>query len=54
MVDNCGLKCTKCGAAKGQCDCWVKCPVKGCNWSFEKGGKCQNPVHKLLKTTNNV
>lgn len=34
------VKCVKCGASMGQCDCWTKCV---CGWSFEKGGKCNNP-----------
>jgi hypothetical protein len=50
MIDNSNLRCTKCGSGKGMCDCWTKCPIKGCAWSFEKGKKCNNPNHK--KTTN--
>lgn len=46
MVDNSNLKCVKCGAKAGNCDCWVKCEIKGCTWSVEKGHKCRNPNHK--------
>lgn len=36
------VKCTICGAAFGECDCWVKC---SCGHSFERGTKCTNPIH---------
>jgi len=39
------LKCTVCGAGYGQCDCWVKCSIPGCAWSYRKGRKCGNPRH---------
>lgn len=45
MIDNYNLKCVKCGAKAGFCDCWTKCPVAGCSWSIEKGHKCRNPNH---------
>jgi len=37
------VKCTKCGAGYGQCECWTQCR---CGWSYERGGQCRNPVHK--------
>lgn len=37
------MVCLKCGAKMGGCDCWTPCP---CGWSYEKGGKCRNPVHR--------
>jgi len=40
------MRCLKCNAKMGECDCWTKCPIKGCKWSFEKGTKCRNPEHK--------
>lgn len=40
------MKCGKCGAPMGKCDCWTKCK---CGWSYEKGGKCNNPIHKKKK-----
>jgi len=44
--DNSMLKCTICEAAAGSCDCWVKCRIPGCAWSFRKGQKCANPSHR--------
>ena len=49
MIDRMEMYCTKCGAKRGQCDCWTKCPIEGCTWSFEKGKKCPNPAHKKVK-----
>lgn len=38
------VKCTKCGAGYGQCNCWIECK---CGWLYESvGGKCENPIHK--------
>ena len=45
MIDMLDLKCCNCGAKAGECDCWSKCPVKGCKWFIEKGHKCRNPNH---------
>lgn len=42
LFDKAAMKCVKCSAAMGACDCWTKCP---CGWSFEKGTKCRNPTH---------
>lgn len=36
------VKCLKCGAAMGKCDCWTKCKSPGCTWFVEKGKKCRN------------
>ena len=41
MIDA-AVKCTKCGAGYGRCDCWTQCR---CGWSYERGGQCRNPVH---------
>ncbi len=38
MIKN-TVKCVKCGAAMGKCDCWIKCK---CGWFFEKDSKCNN------------
>jgi len=39
------MKCTICAAQAGTCDCWTKCAVPGCAWSFQKGTACRNPAH---------
>ena len=39
MINN-TVKCVKCGAGMGECDCWTKCK---CGWLFEKDSKCNNP-----------
>lgn len=36
LIDKSNIKCVKCGLKTGLCDCWVKCPISGCSWSFEK------------------
>jgi hypothetical protein len=36
-------ECTICNAPYGKCNCWTPC---SCGWSFEKGTKCGNPIHK--------
>ncbi len=46
LIDKSNIKCVKCGLKTGLCDCWVKCPISGCSWSFEKGGKCGNTNHQ--------
>ena len=28
------MRCTKCDASAGDCDCWEQCT---CGWSFERG-----------------
>lgn len=45
LVDS-SLRCVKCNAKYGDCDCWTKCQIKGCSWFVEKGHKCRNPEHK--------
>lgn len=42
IVDS-AVRCTKCGAGMGKCDCWTQCE---CGWLFEKGTKYRNPIHK--------
>lgn len=42
MIDA-AVKCTKCGAGYGKCDCWTECR---CGWHYERGGQCRNQVHK--------
>lgn len=44
MIDAACMKCAKCGAAMGTCDCWVLCD---CGRSFERGGECPNPEHTM-------
>ncbi len=34
------VRCVKCGAAYGKCDCWEKC---SCGYFAEKGQPCNNP-----------
>ena len=43
------VRCTKCNALYGKCDCWTHCP---CGWMFEKGTKCNNPIHGESKGNN--
>lgn len=40
LIDRSSLKCTLCGAGMGKC---------ACGWSYERGGKCRNPVHASKK-----
>lgn len=40
------LRCSVCGAQAGTCDCWTKCAVPGCKWSYRKGTRCDNPEHR--------
>lgn len=49
LISQSDMRCTNCGAKAGTCDCWKKCPVKGCSWWIEKGHKCGNPEHKTKK-----
>jgi hypothetical protein len=37
------VRCTKCGAKYGKCDCWTECR---CGWLYERGEQCRNPIHK--------
>jgi hypothetical protein len=37
------MKCVKCAAKMGACDCWSKCE---CGWTYEKGKSCRNPAHR--------
>lgn len=43
LLNNVDFKCLKCGEPIGKCDCWQKC---ACGWSYEKGKKCRNPIHR--------
>ena len=45
LFERANMKCTKCGCRAGTCDCWTKCNIEGCKWSYEKGTKCNNPEH---------
>lgn len=45
LIDD-AMRCVKCKAKIGQCDCWTKCVIKGCAWSYEKGTRCKNPEHE--------
>ena len=51
MIDMTDMRCTVCNAKAGTCDCWTKCDVEGCRWSYEKGGKCGNPNHVGIGTS---
>jgi hypothetical protein len=39
IIDSADLRCTKCGAARGMCDCWERC---SCGWYAERGNPCRN------------
>lgn len=41
------LRCTKCNAPAGTCDCWVVC---SCGWSAEKHKPCGNPATTRCST----
>ena len=44
------VRCLKCGAKYGMCDCWSKCKSPNCTWFVEKGKKCGNyKNHKTIK-----
>ncbi len=43
------MRCTVCNAQAGTCDCWTKCAVHGCTWSYLKGTACRNPAHPTPK-----
>lgn len=46
MIDAADLKCTVCGKPQSVgCDCWTKCSITGCKWSYRKGTLCRNPEH---------
>jgi len=34
------MRCVKCDAPMGTCDCWTRC---SCGWFAEKGKPCRNP-----------
>lgn len=40
LVDQ-AVRCVKCGAGIGKCDCWVWCT---CGWRAERGKPCNNPA----------
>jgi hypothetical protein len=43
------VRCVKCGAKMGLCDCWTKCKEPGCTWFVEKGKKCGNKKNHAKK-----
>lgn len=46
LFDRADMKCTICGTKCSiGCDCWTKCNVPGCRWSYRTGTKCRNPEH---------
>lgn len=51
LIDAACMKCAKCGARMGTCDCWEECP---CGWTTEKGGQCGNPVHHVERLGEEV
>jgi len=51
MIDSV-MRCVKCDAKMGECDCWTKCDIVGCSWSYEKGSKCRNPEHDISEINN--
>ena len=42
LFDKAEIKCVKCDAKMGCCNCWAEC---SCGWSYERGvdTKCNNP-----------
>lgn len=46
LFANVKWKCTACGAAKGTCDCWVKCE---CGRTYLKGTECGNAAWHIAK-----
>ena len=40
MIDKANLRCTKCDAKAGTCNCWEPC---SCGWTAERGKPCHNP-----------
>ena len=34
------VRCTKCGAKPGTCNCWTQC--ERCSWWYETGGECRH------------
>ncbi len=40
MIGRADMRCTKCGAKAGTCDCWEWC---SCGWTAERGKPCRNP-----------
>ena len=49
LLSKVDFRCLKCNAKMGECDCFSKCPIKGCTWFVDKGKKCRNPEHKKKK-----
>jgi hypothetical protein len=47
LISKADLKCTVCDTPQSKgCDCWTKCAIRGCRWSYRTGEKCGNPEHK--------
>lgn len=44
MVDRCGLKCTRCGAPKGGCNCWDKNVTLRCPDCKRTKMVCKDPT----------
>ncbi len=40
LFSKANMRCTKCAAPMGDCDCWEQC---SCGWTAEKGMPCRNP-----------
>lgn len=34
------IRCVKCNALHGKCDCWTEC---SCGWKYASGKSCSNP-----------
>lgn len=53
LFDKADMRCTRCGAPAGTCNCWVTC---ACGWTMGRSEKtCGNPVHLLvLEIVDNV
>lgn len=41
------MRCVKCNAPMGHCDCWERC---SCGWSTERGQPCGNPATSRCST----
>lgn len=47
MIMRADMQCAVCDTSQSVgCDCWTKCALPGCQWSYLKGTSCRNPAHK--------
>lgn len=46
-----GVRCTRCGAPWGGCECWERCH---CGQTKARGELCENPVHEIEKAAETL